>query len=210
MSEHISASPLVDFAKESFAPVFVWPAGVKPTVLDLSSADAQTPFASSEYTIGRYNERRGIYTSELFVGAGAPEQRRDIHVGIDLGGPVGTPVMLPCAGTVAFQGYNAADGDYGHVVITRHELQGRVLYMLFGHLDKHSTSHATDVVLPAGYVVGRLGDRSENGGWPPHVHFQLSFRAPTTHDLPGAVSSLDLAQALIDFPDPRLVLGAIY
>lgn len=162
------------------------------------------------YTIGKYAEKRGIYTSELFTGGVPPELRRDIHVGIDLGGPIGAPVMLPCAGRIAFQGYNPADGDYGNCVITRHELQGHPLYMLFGHLDGRSIAHATDVELPAGYVIGRLGASSENGGWPPHVHFQLSFRAPTTHDLPGAVAAVDLEQALRDFPDPRLVLGAIY
>jgi len=44
----------------------------------------------------------------------------------------------------------------------------------------------------------------------PHVHFQLSTIEPETNDMPGAVTMADRARALIDYPDPRLVLGALY
>lgn len=95
---------------------------------------------------------------------------------------VGHPVYLPYEGTIAFQGYNPADGDYGNCVITKHIIQDKELYMLFGHLNKDSIAHETgsrlikthspdfvvsnfrlDKVLPAGYMIGRLGDRHENG-----------------------------------------------
>ncbi|EOD36591.1 hypothetical protein EMIHUDRAFT_226078 [Emiliania huxleyi CCMP1516] len=56
-----------------------------------------------------------------------------------------------------------------------------------------------------------MGDslRRENGGWPPHVHYQLSMRRPRTHDLPGVVSFDDVTRAQDAFPDPRLVLGPL-
>ncbi len=145
----------IDFAREAFAPVFVWPAGAQPVVLDLSGTSTE---AFTGWTIGRYNERRGIYRSELF------SSERNIHVGIDLGGPVGWQVHLPYEGTIAYQGYNAAAGDYGNCVITRHELQGQTLWMLFGHLDSTSVRHPLHTVLPKGYVIGRLGAEAENGG----------------------------------------------
>ena len=47
-----------------------------------------------------------------------------------------------------------------------------------------------------------LGNNQENGGWEPHLHFQLSLIEPLTHDLPGVVSSEDRKQALLDYPDP--------
>ena len=41
-----------------------------------------------EYTVGRYDEdRRGMYTQDLFGG------ERTIHVGLDIGGPVQTPIL---------------------------------------------------------------------------------------------------------------------
>jgi len=64
--------------------------------------------------------------------------------------------------------------------------------------------------LSAGEVLGWFGEYSENGGWKPHLHFQLSLVEPTTHDLPGVVSPDEREQGLADFPDPRLVLGELY
>jgi len=55
-----------------------------------------------------------------------------------------------------------------------------------------------------------MGEKHENGGWEPHVHFQLSLIEPKVPDLPGVVRRADREQALVDYPDPRLVLGALY
>lgn len=193
----------IDFSKEKWGPVFIWPSDVKPVVLDLSGTSA---VPSSVWNIGKYDEKRGIYAEhkDLFT------EERCIHVGIDLGGPVGTPVYLPYEGRIAFQGYNPLKGDYGYCVITRHVIQRRTLWLLFGHLDAKSVSHPTDQVLPVGHIIGWLGNESENGGWPSHVHFQLSYREPRTHDLPGVVTEAERVKALGEFPDPRNILGPIY
>ena len=45
----------------------------------------------------------------------AVDGERCVHVGIDIGGPVGTSVHTPLAGTIHSAGYNPADGDYGNV-----------------------------------------------------------------------------------------------
>jgi hypothetical protein len=59
--------------------------------------------------------------------------------------------------------------------------------------------------------LGYLGDVHENGGWFfPHVHFQLSLHPPATHDMPGAVSLEDRARALVEYPDPRYVVGSLH
>jgi len=62
----------------------------------------------------------------------------------------------------------------------------------------------------SGQVVGWLGDKTENGGWPSHVHFQLSLLEPETHDMPGVVASSQHAESLKIYPDPRMVLGPLY
>lgn len=62
-----------------------------------------------------------MYTSELFTSADPwadgvpPEEQRDIHIGVDVGGPVGTAVHAVADGVLHSVGYNPAPLDYGHV-----------------------------------------------------------------------------------------------
>lgn len=170
------------------------------------------------WTIGCYDENRvEMYSSEHFQdtenqidGYGG---QRTVHLGIDLGGPVGTKVHAFSNGVVHSVGYNPDYGDYGYVIVVQHELPSGVeVWALYGHLDK-STLRGKQPGAPIrkGQVLGRLGDCHENGGWvAPHVHFQLAMRAPETHDMPGASSVQDRTKALLDYPDPRYVLGPLY
>ena len=192
----------IDWSSHDFATVFELPADYD--VLDLSTG--KMPVQKSEYSVGRYDEERpGVYSTELFEGT------RNLHVGIDLGGPVGTPCMAFHDGEIVQYGYNPEPGDYGYVIITQHELDGVRFWALYGHLSKSSLDGIEDrLSFSAGDTIGWLGDYDENGGWPPHLHFQLSFVEPTTHDLPGVVDPREREQALSDFPDPRLVLGSLY
>jgi murein DD-endopeptidase MepM/ murein hydrolase activator NlpD len=193
----------LDFSAEDFHPVIHLPPEVD--VLELGWPEADRPPRQSAYSIGRYNERRVIYRQPLFSGS------RDIHMGLDIGGPVGTPVHAFADGAIAFFGYNGAEGDYGHTLITVHRIAGVDLWALHGHLDARSTrDHTSGAPIRKGEVIAWIGDHHENGGWPPHLHFQLSRREPTTFDLPGVVSEAERSQALVDYPDPRLVLGPLY
>ena len=158
------------------------------------------------YGIGRYDEvRPGMYLGEQFEGV------RNIHMGIDIGCPAGEPVHAFYAGTIFKLGHNALPYDYGPTIITRHEWLGQVVFALHGHLSTASLERwqAGDA-FDAGDLLAHVGEQHENGGWNPHLHFQLSRVEPKTHDLPGAVSAQDRAQARLDFPDPRLVLGPLY
>ena len=97
------------------------------------------------------------------------------------------------------------------MVITKHLLGGVPLWALYGHLDAASIAgKGVGQPVYAGEVICWMGDKHENGGWEPHLHFQLSLVEPKTHDLPGVVAPEDREQALLDYPDPRLVLGPLY
>src|SRR5262249_13884731 len=147
----------------------------------------------------------GMYTAALFGGV------RCIHMGIDLAAPVGTPVHAFFEGEVYLAGDNRAPGDYGPTVITRHVLGGTELYALHGHLSRRTLEHATPGRrFAAGEVLAWIGDETENGGWNPHLHFQLSYERPDVPDLPGVVTEADREAALKKYPDPRLVLGPLY
>ena len=204
----------IDFAKEQFAPVIRYPPDAKFRLLDLSGPASDSEMGSlvrNEFTLGRYDERRGIYTQPHFLEGVAPEDVRCVHLGIDMGGPIGTPVHAAASGSVCQLGYNPDAGDYGYCLITEHVIQGVKIFMLYGHLGRSCMElHKVGSHVDAGQLLGHLGAPEENGGWPSHLHFQLSYREPTTHDLPGVASLKEREQCLKDFPDPRLVVGMLY
>lgn len=196
------------FRDFSFHFVIDWPKDFE--VYDFTSGyDADRP-RSSEYGIGRYNEhRKGMYTTDLFD----PNSRnaREIHIGLDLSAPAGAPVYAFYSGIVYMTAINPAAGDYGGTIITEHQLGSRKLWALYGHLSHASVTHrAVGSAVTAGDRLGWLGSKDENGGWNPHLHFQLSWLKPSVCDMPGAVNKKDRDQALRDYPDPRNVVGELY
>ena len=158
-----------------------------------------------------------MYTSELFQNLenhiDGYSGRRTVHLGIDLGAPVGTEVHAFTDGLVHSVGYNAEHGDYGYVVVIQHALPSGVdVWALYGHLDQSTIKGKTPGSrIQRGQIIGRIGACHENGGWEaPHVHFQLSTHPPETHDMPGASCVDDRSKALLHYPDPRYVLGPLY
>lgn len=187
-----------------FHPVLIMPADYE--VLDLSRPISQNDRSHSLYSVGRYDEKRqGLYTEELFKG------ERNLHIGIDLGGPVGSPIHAFYDGEVFLFADNQQAGDYGPTLITKHQIDGTSLYALFGHLSRSSLQQKFEgQKIKRGEIIGYLGHPSENGGWPPHVHFQLSYKEPSKADMPGTVCDEQREEALRCYPDPRIVLGPIY
>jgi murein DD-endopeptidase MepM/ murein hydrolase activator NlpD len=194
-----------------------------PVVLrDFTKGKYAEKLPKESFDIGKYNERReSMYDTDLFQNESNAVQgfdgRRNIHIGLDIGGCPDTPLLAFCDGEVVHFGYNAPDGDYGHVIVTSHMIKdpkdGSMLpiYALYGHLSKASIAGLKKGArFQKGDVVAYIGDEHENGNWPPHVHFQLSVDDPGTHDMPGVVADKDHEQALQTFPDPRLVLGNLY
>lgn len=186
-------------------PVILFPE--PPPVFDGSLQHPEPLHRPGDFGIGRYNEKRpALYSQPLFGGI------RNNHIGIDFFGPAGTPLYAFSDGGILLMGRNPDDGDYGYVIITQHVFEGRALYALWGHLQKKSLDGKTlGQKFSRGDVLAYIGAPHENGGWEyPHLHFQISFEKPSVHDMPGVVSDEDLVEALIKYPDPRLVLGPVY
>ena len=83
----------------------------------------------ARWYVGRYDEvRRNMYTTEMFENATKDIDGyagiRDVHIGLDIGGPAGTPVHAPAEGVIQSFGYNPEAGDYGHVIVTEHDIGG--------------------------------------------------------------------------------------
>jgi len=161
---------------------------------------------SHEYGVGKYDELRpGMYKGEQFEGI------RNIHVGIDIGTPAGEPVLAFFPGTIFKLGDNALPYDYGPTIITQHQWLDQTVYALHGHLSRSSLNEWKEGdSFDMGTTLAQVGEAHENGGWNPHLHFQLSFVEPEGFDLPGVVSLKSRSWAQRAFPDPRLVLGQLY
>jgi len=174
-------------------------------VLDLSAShDIE---GDNPYTIGKYNEKRAnMYRTESYVNSG-----RVIHMGIDIGAPAGTEIRAFYEGEVLYAKNNDLEQDYGPTLVTKHIINGKELFALWGHLDlKTLTESPAGRKFQPGEVIGYVGDRDVNGGWTPHLHFQLSIEDPGEANMPGVVSEADREEALVKYPDPRMVLGKIY
>ena len=195
---------MIDFSRFNFHPVVLMPD--EYDIRDFTTMDNANRRPKHPYSVGKYDEDRvGMYTQELFEGL------RTIHMGIDIGTPIRTPVHAFWEGTLFAFGENTSDGDYGHVLVTEHILDGVKLWALYGHLSASSLmGKQSGQRLKRGEVLGQVGEEHENGGWPPHLHFQLSYEQPKTHDMEGVVAPADRTAALARYPDPRLVLGPLY
>lgn len=158
--------------------------------------------------IGRWNEPRLAYTGAAYETASG--ERRTVHIGVDLFRPAGTPVHAPLDGTVHSLCVHHEAYDYGGCVLLEHAPpDGPTFWTLYGHL-----SHASVGKLEVGqHVKGgeafvELGPFEENGGWVPHLHFQLiTDRLDMEGTFPGVAAPGQLATWLSLSPSPRDLPG---
>lgn len=132
--------------------------------------------AGASVGIGRYDEARMIYAASRFADSTNPtHERRTVHLGIDLFARAGTAVNAPLAGRIHAFANNAADQDYGPVIVLRHETANAVpFFTLYGHLSLESLDGLSlGQPVASGQRLGTIGDETVNGGWPAHLHLQL-------------------------------------
>lgn len=167
--------------------------------------------ANTAVAVGRYDEPRPVYVSPLFAGGQNPtDERRTIHLGMDLFTDPGTPVCSPFEATVHAFADNQAALDYGPVVVLKHQAnQGLEFFTLYGHLSRESLTHLrSGDHIRAGQTFARIGTASENGGWTPHLHFQIILDLlDLSTDFPGVgyPSQRNVFTSLS--PDPNLILS---
>jgi peptidoglycan LD-endopeptidase LytH len=159
-----------------------------------------------KYGIGGYNELRNLYSrSDVF---GSDEPRR-LHLGVDIWGPVATPVFAPLSGHIHSFKYNGSFGDYGATLILKHEIEDQVFYTLYGHLSLSSINQkiAGDAVA-AGDEIAMFGPSAENGDWPSHLHFQIIADIEgQAGDYPGVCRVSEKDKYLNNCPDANLMLN---
>ena len=174
-------------------------------VFDLSHGYDPDYIRSFDWGIGKYNEkRRGMYTTDLYADG------RNIHMGIDIWTKTGASVYAFDKGKVMYKQDRDQAGDYGPTIVTVHQIKGRALYALFGHLSKESLQQVTiGQSVVKGETIATIGSQMVNGGWAPHLHFQLTWDDPGEANMPGVVTEENREEALQKYPNPLMVLGNI-
>ena len=164
---------------------------------------------NARYGIGGYNEHRTLYArSKHFDSA---EEPRRLHLGVDIWGPAGTPVISPLDGIIHSFAFNNNDSDYGATIILTHNLDGVSLHTLYGHMSLNSLKNLEEGRhIRRGEVIAEFGMRFENGNWPPHLHFQvIADMQGWKGDYPGVCRYSERQQWLDNCPDPDMILGMV-
>jgi murein DD-endopeptidase MepM/ murein hydrolase activator NlpD len=171
-----------------------------------NSINRQLQKAKAKVGIGRYNENRHCYQSDVFR---TESEARTLHIGVDLFVPAMTELNAPLAGRVHSFQNNDKPLDYGPTIILQHGISDECkFFSLYGHLSLCSL----DGLYPGktfqpGEVFAKVGNYPHNGNWPPHVHVQLiTDMLDLQGDFPGVVKTNDDALWLRLCPDPDLLL----
>lgn len=157
--------------------------------------------------IGHYCEDRNVYQGDAYEVAG--ENRRTVHLGVDLFAPAGTPVYAALDGVVELFNDNFTPLDYGPVIVLRHETdKGIPFWTLYGHLSRPSLEPLfIGKPIKAGEQIATMGQEFENVGWAPHTHFQLlTSLCDMGIDIYGVAPLNELAMWRSISPNPNLCL----
>ncbi len=165
--------------------------------------------AGAKVGIGRYNEPRAVYRSPGFAAEGNDGlEWRTIHLGLDLFVEPGSPVFAPIDAVVHSFANNAAPLDYGPTIVLEHRAaDGASFYTLYGHLSEDSLEGlARGKPVRRGEQIAQIGESRVNGGWPPHLHFQIILdMLGREGDFPGVARPGERGLWLGLSPDPNLI-----
>ena len=113
-------------------------------------------------TEGQFWPVQGVITG-LFGKWRAGRHSGHYHAGVDIAAAVGTPILAPIDGTVAFVGRK---GGYGRTLIIEHK-DG--IATLYGHTSEILVSEGQ--IIKKGQLVAKVGNSGHSTG--PHLHYEV-------------------------------------
>jgi len=169
-----------------------------------------TSLVSDDVTLGRYDEARAIYATPAYeIKTNDGLTWRTVHIGLDFFCNTDRNVFAVLDGTVHSFANNNADRDYGPAIILKHTVSDEfTFYTLYGHLTLESLKELrVGNAVKAGDVIGKIGLRTENGNWTPHLHFQIILdMLGNVGDYPGVCVPEEATIWKSICPDPWLLL----
>lgn len=144
---------------QNYAPIME-PRSVSPEIPSLPSSGAYLPKPQQQAEVfdGYIWPAQGVFTS----GYGWRWGR--MHRGIDIAGPVGTPIVASAPGTVTYSRWNS--GGYGNLVEITHPDGSLTLY---AHNNRNLVSEGENVA--QGQQIAEMGNTGFSTG--PHLHFEI-------------------------------------
>lgn len=147
---------------------------VEPNAQDMERIRKETPRIQA--ALRHYSERQDVVTDFVWPADGPTsspfglrrffnDQPRQPHSGLDIAGPIGTPIRAPAAGRVI------DTGDFffnGNTVFIDH---GQGLVTMYCHMSRIDVQAGDEV--EAGEVIGAIGKTGRVTG--PHLHWGVSL-----------------------------------
>jgi murein DD-endopeptidase MepM/ murein hydrolase activator NlpD len=132
--------------------------------------------------------RNASFTSSFGVRSDPFGRGAAMHAGIDLAGPVGTPIYATADGTVAQAGWHT--GGYGNLIRLDH---GRGIETRYAHLQSMSVRPGERV--RRGQLIGRMGSTGRSTG--SHLHYEVRIDGRAVNPVPF-MRSTDIILAIRD------------
>ena len=117
----------------------------------------------------------GEYRQKMFTALGFKQmvdQKRFYHLGLDFWGPIGTAIYSPFDATIIQSQYESGNGNYGGMTVIQFNIDAKIYYAVFGHLDIDSLADV-GIKVEKGMEIGRFGNIECNGGYFYHTHIQV-------------------------------------
>jgi murein DD-endopeptidase MepM/ murein hydrolase activator NlpD len=119
--------------------------------------------------------RTAAFTSGYGVRSDPFQGRAAMHAGIDLSGPLGTPIYATADGVVTTSGWN--NGGYGNLIKIDH---GRGIETRYGHLSAISVRAGQRI--KRGDLIGRMGSTGRSTG--SHLHYEVRIDGRAVNPIP--------------------------
>jgi murein DD-endopeptidase MepM/ murein hydrolase activator NlpD len=119
--------------------------------------------------------KTAAFTSGFGVRSDPFQFRAAMHAGIDLAGPLGTPVYATADGVVESAGWNS--GGYGNLIKIDH---GKGIETRYGHLSKVEIKAGDHV--KRGQEIARMGSTGRSTG--SHLHYEVRIAGKPVNPIP--------------------------
>ena len=207
MGRDVSDAPMGSLSVENST----WPQNPFDLPLKEAARVGEEFDREGEIWLGYYHEPRLIYADVAFrKGPWKASDRRTVHLAVDAFTEAGHPIYAPLDGEVVVAEYRDGHLDYGGVIILRHETpDGDPFYTLYGHLNPEFLDRLKPgSSVKKGEAFCKLGDYTMNGGWSPHVHFQLALTTKGIEaDWPGVGDPDDMEFWRAVCPNPAALMN---